>query len=327
MLAMSFNVAAALARVRFGISPMFEVTRSVRLLNTDDVPLIHRTWARAAQERSSGIDLAVLRALQPPGAYAPDFINPPPGSPVAKLDDELLRMAATPAERVAHEIERAYRGSEIPSILEPFVCDPERALRELAGTIRAFWDRALAPDWPRLRALLEGDALYRARQIADGGADRFFSDIDPAVSWHDGIIRVRKTCCSIDLKLEQQGLLFVPSAFVLPEVEVITAAPWQPTLIYPARGVATLWEPGERAAGESLVALLGRRGETLAALEEPLSTTSLARRLSITPGGASQHLKVLRAAGLVQRHRLGRVVLYARSETGEAVVRAAAAPE
>jgi DNA-binding transcriptional ArsR family regulator len=327
MLAMSFNDAAALARVRFGISPLFEVTRSVRLLHTEDVPLNHRKWVRAAEERAAGIDLAVLRALQPPGAYAPDFINPPPSSPVAKLDDELSIMAATPAGRVAHEIERAYRGSEIPSTLEQFVRDPARALRKLADTIRAFWDRALAPDWPRLRALLEGDVLYRARQIADGGADSFFSDIDAAVTWHEGVIRVRKTCCSIDLTLERQGLLFVPSAFVWPEVEVITAAPWQPTLMYPARGLGTLWEPGEHAAGESLVALLGRRGETLAALEEPLSTTSLARRLSITPGGASQHLKVLRAAGLVQRHRVGRVVLYARSETGEAVVRAAANPE
>jgi hypothetical protein len=48
----------------------------------------------------------------------------------------------------------------------------------------------------------------------------------------------------------------------------------------------------------------------LLALDRPRSTTDIARALGVTAGGASQHLAVLRDAGLVHGHRVGRVVLY-----------------
>jgi DNA-binding transcriptional ArsR family regulator len=55
----------------------------------------------------------------------------------------------------------------------------------------------------------------------------------------------------------------------------------------------------------------------LTALAEPCSTTALARRLSITPGAASQHLSVLAGAGMVTRSRVGRLVLYRRTRAGD----------
>jgi DNA-binding transcriptional ArsR family regulator len=55
-------------------------------------------------------------------------------------------------------------------------------------------------------------------------------------------------------------------------------------------------------------------------LKGPASTTQLARRLSMTAGGVSQHLAVLRDAALVQSSRSGRMVLYTRTPLGEALV-------
>ena len=52
-------------------------------------------------------------------------------------------------------------------------------------------------------------------------------------------------------------------------------------------------------------------------ISEPSSTTSLARRLHVTPGAISQHLSVLRNAGMVTRSRTGRQVLYRRTRTGD----------
>jgi len=52
----------------------------------------------------------------------------------------------------------------------------------------------------------------------------------------------------------------------------------------------------------------------------PRSTTELARALDLSPGSVSQHLSVLRDAGLVHGHRVGRAVLYLRSPTGESLV-------
>lgn len=100
--------------------------------------------------------------------------------------------------------------------------------------------------------------------------------------------------------------------------------PYQPTISYPARGIATLWE-GAPPTSDALIALIGRtRAHLLIALAEPVSTTKLARQLSITPGAASQHLSVLLDAGLATRSRVGRLVLYRRTQSGDALTEACA---
>ena len=119
-----------------------------------------------------------------------------------------------------------------------------------------------------------------------------------------------------------------PSAFVWPMVYSSTIPPWQPTLTYPARGVATLWNDSSRTASAGASAVLGRsRAELLSQLDTPRSTTELARRTGLTAGGVSQHLGALRSGGLVTPHRVGRVVLYARTSVAEALLEAAEQPE
>ena len=248
-------------------------------------------WAVEARRNTADLDLAVLRALQPDDVYSPDFIHPPPTSPLAEIEDELSVMLATPAEQVRAEVRDSYRDRALPPALEPFIDDPADAVASLAELVREYWDRTLASHWPRLRALLDGDILYRAQATVDPG---------------------------------ERGLLFVPSVFVWPAVLLITATPWQPTLIYPARGVGTLWEPGAPRPPGALAALLGRsRAIVLLALDRPRTTTDLARALGLSAGGASQQLAVLRDAGLVHGHRVGRVVLYLRTPAGDDLLAAA----
>jgi DNA-binding transcriptional ArsR family regulator len=105
---------------------------------------------------------------------------------------------------------------------------------------------------------------------------------------------------------------------------VISVEPWQPTVIYPARGVALLWEAADERP--ELAALIGAgKARILSALDAPRSTTELAAQLGLTPGGVSQHLSVLAGAGVVARTRERRVVLYARTALGDAL--AGARPE
>jgi DNA-binding transcriptional ArsR family regulator len=100
---------------------------------------------------------------------------------------------------------------------------------------------------------------------------------------------------------------------------VISIEPWQPTVIYPARGVALLWESNEEAP--ELAGLIGAtRARILTALAAPQSTSELAAQLGLTPGGVSQHLSALARGRLVVRRREGRVVLYARTELGDWLV-------
>lgn len=77
---------------------------------------------------------------------------------------------------------------------------------------------------------------------------------------------------------------------------------------------------GDRSATvpQALAALIRQtRAAMLTALAEPCSTTTLARRMSVTPGAVSQHLSVLLDAGMVTRSRIGRLVLYRRTRSGD----------
>lgn len=311
----------ALAHVRFAISPLTEARRSLRVLDDPARGALHLRWAIEARRLTAGLDLSLLRALEPADVYTPDFVSPPPTSPLDEFEDQLAVVAATPPEQALAEVQRSYRRKPtLPAVLEPFVEDPAAGLAAVVELLRAYWDRALAPHWPRVRALLEGDVLHRAREMADGGAERLFADVDPTVSWADGILSIDKRAQQ-DVDLEDRGLLFVPSVFTWPDVVLITDPHWQPTIVYPARGVGTLWETGRPAAPDALGALLGKvRAAVLMALDRPRSTTDLAGALGVSAGGVSQHLGVLRAAGLVHGHRVGRVVLYLRSPAGDGLV-------
>jgi DNA-binding transcriptional ArsR family regulator len=95
--------------------------------------------------------------------------------------------------------------------------------------------------------------------------------------------------------------------------------PWLPGVIYPARGIATLWEQAPAAPGGLARLIGGSRATMLADLAAPRSTTELAIRLSLSPGTTSHHLAALREAGLVTSRREGRSVLYARTPLGDAL--------
>jgi hypothetical protein len=316
----------ALTRVRFAVSPMLEMVRSVTALEDPAARALHLPWAEQTRPLTRELDLAPLRALQTSGNYNPDFVNPPPSGPLVEFEDELAVMVATPTAQIRAEVLTAYPDGP-PAVLEPLLRNPRREIRKLADLMRAYWELALAEHWPRIRSLLEHDVLYRARQITDGGTQLLFADLDPAVGWEAGVLSM--DCCGAEetaLELDERGLLLLPSAFVWPKVTFVTAAPWQPTLIYPARGVGMLWTPDRPAPPQALARLLGRnRAAILSALDSPRSTTELARVLEISGGGVSQHLAVLHDAGLVSRRRLQRVVLYLRSEDGDALVQSAGA--
>ena len=314
----------ALTRVRFAISPMLETIRSVTALDDPAACSLHLPWARATEFRTEDLDLTVLRALQSSGAYNPDFVNPPPSTPLAKIEDEIAVMLATPSAQIREEVATAYAGRRLPAELRRFEKEPRLAIRDVADVMRAYWDLALAEHWPRIRALLEHDVLYRSRQIADGGTRSLFADLHPSVRWSDGELTVE--CGDTEetaLELDERGLLLVPSVFVWPKVTFVTAPPWQPTLIYPARGVGMLWSDEQVRAPGALAKLVGQtRAALLTALDSPRSTTELAVLLDMTSGGVSQHLTILREAGLVRGNRVQRMVLYMRSAEGEALVRA-----
>jgi DNA-binding transcriptional ArsR family regulator len=318
-----------LARTRFAFSPMWELCSSLRMLRDPELAAMHMPWVREGLPIAHAMGLKDAFALLPPRGYLPDFMTPPPRDPVTSIGDELERVRSTSAEQVRHDVAvlvGQHKLAGTPAVLEPLVARPRRELPRLVDRLADYWDAALADRWPRLRALLDADLLHRARRLTDGGPARLFEDLHHSVTWRDRELRIDQAY-DVRVALAGRGLLLVPSAFEWQRPASISTRPWQPTLIYPARGIAALWEaPAQRAPG-SLARVLGRtRADLLAELETPRSTTDLAARFGLHAGGVSQHLTALRDAGLVSGTRQGRAVLYVRTGLADDLLRGARSP-
>jgi DNA-binding transcriptional ArsR family regulator len=235
---------------------------------------------------------------------------------------EIERVRATPARQVRRELGQAYPDGGLPPELRPLMDNPRRGLGALADLVSEYWVRAIEPVWEAILAVLEDDIAARARALTAGGAIEVFGGLHPDVRWSGEALLVdRPYETSVDLG--GRGLLLLPSVFMWPRVGAMFDPPWQPALIYPPRGVGALWAPAGQS--ESLGPLIGvRRAAVLAALGSPTSTTTLSRRLSLSSASVSEHLSVLRSAGLVRGTRDGRSVLYARTAAGDALLRAPA---
>jgi DNA-binding transcriptional ArsR family regulator len=309
-----------LGRVRFAISPLFEIAASLQVLRDPRRHAMHEPWIRQARERLRGLDLALLEAVVPTARYRPDFIHPPPDRPRAAFESELARVKATPPEQVARDLGWAYEDHPLPAAARVLVDEPRKGLEQLTDLMTVYWRRVIEPFWPAIRATLEADIAYRAAQLAAGGPLAAFADLHAEASWRDGALHIDRAH-EQTVELAGRGLLLVPVAFAWPELWAMIDPPWQPAVVYAPRGVAALWEPQERAP-DALADLLGRRrAAILSGL--PATTEELARHLAASPAGVSEHLSVLRRAGLVARRREGRAVRYARTRAGDALVRSA----
>jgi DNA-binding transcriptional ArsR family regulator len=316
-----------LVRTRFAISPLFDLTWSTDVLRNPAERSLHLPWARAARRRLEGFDYAVLDLLaSSANGYVPDFIAPPPTTPLAELEDELARVRTTPPERVVTEIGWRFDGQPVPDVVRPLIDDPEHGLDELTRVMAEYFERAIAPWWPQIRAALQADIVHRARRLTAGGAIEVFDDLHPEVSWHAGALEVQRGYDQ-DVDLRGRGLLLVPAAFAWPRIFAMTDEPWQPGLVYTPRGIGMLWAPDDEGDRAALEALLGRRrAGILATLGVPVTTTDLARRLGASTAGINEHLGILRRAGLVRAARDGRRVLYERTPMGDALLGAGGPP-
>lgn len=315
-----------LAHTRFAFSALWETVASYRALRKPEKHPLHLPWMREARAAIAGLDLAVIDALLGPNGCYLDFLTPPPTTPLPDFHAELERLLATPAAAIERDIGnlRANRSklpaNAIQGPLEPFLIDPRGSLEQLVEALERYWEAALAAHWPRLRALLEADVMYRARRFALEGPERLLDELHPLVRYRAGRLEIAGSC-AVDLDLSGRGLLLIPSVFM--DYTLMFEPPWQETIQYGARGTAGLWCDSPAPAEEALEKLLGStRARLLRQLLTPSTTSQLAHQFRVTPGAVSQHLAWLRAAGLVGSRRNGRSVYYTLSPIGEGLLEA-----
>lgn len=318
-----------LLRCRFALSPLCETHEAVRTLRRPERHGYHQPWLRRMRDAVAGLDLAPLWLFMPQPGYTPDFLGRPPAAPAPSFEDELALLRGTDPALARAEMARSLAGTPgaaRSALGRELLADPAAAVQRLADATERAWLALVAPDWPRLRSLLEADIAYRSRQLANDGLGGLFTGLHPELVWADGTLTLRTRDGILEeQRLDGRGVLLLPSAFAWPDAVSGFAEPWQPTVIYPARGVGGLRQT-PRTPSDALVGLLGRnRAAVLGGLDEPASTSALAGRLGLAASSVSAHLTALRVAGLLTSRRHGHQVLYERTPLGTALAGAGTA--
>jgi DNA-binding transcriptional ArsR family regulator len=315
---------ADLARVRFAHSPIREAVASLLVLQDPRRQPMYGRWLSTVRPQLAGLRLELLVALVPAGRYLPSFLLPPPARPWPVLTDELDAVTATHPAVVRAELDLVRDQRPLPGVLRTLYQDPAAHLPVVANELERYWQVAVEPFWPRMRALGAADLAYRMERFADGGLTWVLESLHPDVSFADDVLQIDKPHhCSHRLDLTGTGIVLVPCAFIWPTVLVECCGVDQPSLTYPPRGVAELWEKPREEVTDPLSALIGRtRAALLASLGLPRTTTQLAAQLGLSPPAVSQHLKVLKDTALVTARRRGRMVLYQRTPTATTLLEA-----
>jgi DNA-binding transcriptional ArsR family regulator len=202
-----------------------------------------------------------------------------------------------------------------------FLVHPREAIQCLVEELRDYWRRALARYWSRMIGSLESDVIYRARRLALDGPGSMFDELHSSVKYGDNAIQLQPLCqyqhSDFEATLRGDGIQIVPTIFrgcgrmfqIVPD--------WQPMLAYGVRG-AGLWYQKPPSSNQSLELALGKgRARVLEVLKTPSSSGEVAFKTKTSAANASQHLRRLTGAGLVQPRRSGKWVYYHLTERGE----------
>ena len=297
-------------RTRFapGPAPLMELGLGLATLQGDDD--LFRGW-RATARRALPRQAAPLIQLIPPSGAGPVFLDPLT-SGLAEGIDEVL---ATPTSTVRTELRRVF-ASDRP--VTPWVRALDARDRDswsiLAAAITSAYDAIIGPSWARIAAGFRAELALRAELMAIEGFQAGLASLFPGSSWAGASLRIPSSRAS-EVALEGRGLTLLPSALWRGHPLMCAHVDGSLLLVYPSAAPLPLVADADSA--DALAALLGlTRATLLREAAVPRTTTELARLADVSIGSASQHAKVLRAAGLVASRRDGRAILHCATPLG-----------
>ncbi|MEA5358486.1 helix-turn-helix domain-containing protein [Amycolatopsis sp., V23-08] len=314
-----------LGRTRFCFSPLAEATSSLRLLGLPRPAHVHTPWLRQARARLDGVDLELLLSVVPPGRYIASCLVPRGRIPQPSLEDQLSALTAVTVDELERDLREVWSGRTPPRQVADLLASGARATARLAEALWDYWDAVIRPHWPRMCAVLEDDVSRRMAALVDHGFYALLRDLHPEVGVEGNLLHIDKPHFA-DAVYEASEMILTPSVFTWPDLILEDGETGCFGLTYAARGIARVWEGADALTpktAEPLATLLGRtRAAILRRTDVPMSTTRIARELGQSPASVSEHLAVLRDAGLVTSRRSGRSVLYRQTPLAEHVLRA-----
>lgn len=163
--------------------------------------------------------------------------------------------------------------------------------------------------------------VARTAHVSQGGWAAVLDSLKPGTRWlGESRFQVNRHAYPPRQIATGAQLLFMP---VTPKTSWVS---WEGreryAVVYPCLGVLAENER-QRPVPSGLGALVGTtRAALLMLLGTPMSTTQLVAVAGQALGSVGRHLRVLRDAGLVERRRAGRSVLYTRTAAGTMLVEA-----
>jgi DNA-binding transcriptional ArsR family regulator len=312
--------ADTLAASRFVLSPLAEATASLMVLASGTAAHPgERAWLDAHQPAyrqrlaADPVDAQLVRAALRPRWIADLLTIPALGEGEPAFGEELARLRERPPETARADLEEAL-GGPLPAGL-----DRPDLVERAAGLLTWVWQETVLPYWPRRRRILEADVVARTATLSQGGWAAALAGMRPGMRWLGG---GRLQINALDYPprdISGAQLLFSP---VTPRRAWVSwDMPHRYAVMYPCAGV--LADADRAAVPHTLGALLGpARAGVLVLLDSPKSTTQLVALTGQGLGSVGRHLKILLDAGLVQRRRAGRSVLYYRTPAGETLMSA-----
>ena len=306
--------ADVMARTRFGTSQLTESLSGLAILLARDVRPWHRDWhdrhIAAFRARLDDDPVgSVLLASAFSATWTADFLTVPPTAPDLVLDEELQYLESLDDERIRADLE--FVAGPLPAVLTA------TGLAHIAAELlRWVWNSTIRDEWDRRLRVLRADVVSRTARLSSGGWSGALDGIGPGVRWlENGRLQVNAhPYPPRDIRGRDLMLIAAHSrgswvSWRLPDIFAV---------VYPVTGV---FASTPAPLPEPLVRLLGRnRARILARVGTPTSTSALVAATGLPLGSVGGHLRVLLDAGLLERRRSGREVLYWRSPAGEALI-------
>jgi DNA-binding transcriptional ArsR family regulator len=312
--------ADTLARSRFVLSPLAETFACLQLMHRGQPSHPgEQAWLRThlpayrALLAAEPVTGRLVRAGLGRGWIA-DFLAPTPRDGES-IEEGVARVRATDPARARADVVVALEGGPLPAELRRDDL-PERA----ADLLTHVWTEAVRPYWNRRRHVLQADVVARTAQVSRGGWASVLDSLRPGRSRWLGENRLQVNLHEYPPRdISGAELVFVP---VTPKAGWVSwEEPERYALVYSCAGA--LADHTARPAPASLAALLGpARAAVLVLLGSPMSTSQLTAVTGQGLGSVGRHLKVLLDAGLAERRRAGRSVLYSRTPAGDVLVEA-----
>ena len=312
--------ADTLARSRFVVSSFAETFASLKLLHSGVATHPGEVvWLREhlPSYRRLLADDPVTGLLVRAGlgrAWIADFLCPTQ-TDRESFAETVARVRATSPQDARADLRVSLAGP-LPAALERDDL-PERAARVLEYV----WEETVRPYWARRRRVLEADVVARTARVSQGGWAAVLDALRPGRTRWLGENRLQVNLHEYPPReISGAELLLMP--VTAKSGWVSWEEPDRYAIVYPCSGA--LADHGGQPVPESLGALLGpSRADVLMLLGSPMSTSQLTSVTGQALGSVGRHLRVLLDAGLVERRRAGRSVLYSRTAAGEVVVKAA----